>query len=557
MTEFSEDEVDEHLRELHIKEGEDLARMLAEKYGIPYLNLDTISIDTDSLAVIPESIARDAGLAVIQIVGRNIKIGLRAPNHDSAQALLEDLKRKRYIPQLFLVSTHSLEKAWEKYKEVSTVKAVEEGVVELRATSDITKAARTIRSLADLTNTLSPLLEAKEDRKTSGTLEVLLQGALNLGTSDIHIEAEEKETRLRVRIDGVLEDVTFFSERIYLLLLSRIKLLSGIKLNIKNRAQDGRFTIRTDDIDIEVRTSTLPGPHGESIVMRLLNPKTIDIGLKDLGMQDPVRILVEEELKKPNGMILTTGPTGSGKTTTLYSFLREVNNTNINIITIEDPIEYHLTGVNQTQVNTEKGYDFNNGLRSILRQDPDIILVGEIRDRDTAEIAMHAALTGHLVFSTLHTNNAPGTIPRLIDLEVDPSIIAPAINIAMAQRLVRRLCEHCKEGYILEGEELASVKEMVRELPKPYTTPPLSGATIWRAKGCASCNNTGYTGRIGIFEVFRINDEIEHLILERPSEADVREAAEKQGMLTMQQDGILKMLAGITSISEVERVTGE
>ena len=267
--------------------------------------------------------------------------------------------------------------------------------------------------------------------------------------------------------------------------------------------------------------------------------------------------MIASELKKPNGMILTTGPTGSGKTTTLYAFVKELTSPRINIITIEDPIEYHIAGITQTQVDEGKGYDFSNGLRSILRQDPDVILVGEIRDKETAETAMHAALTGHLVFSTLHTNNAPGTIPRLIDLGVQPNIIAPAINIAMAQRLVRRLCMQCRNAYTPSKQEWEHITKELEALPAPYKKPDMRTMQLWRPAGCPACNNTGYKGRIGIFEMFRIDDLLERLILETPSEADVRTAAEKQGMLTMQQDGILKMFAGLTSWEEIERATGE
>ena len=355
-----------------------------------------------------------------------------------------------------------------------------------------------------------------------------------------------------MRLDGVLHDLGIISHELYKLLVSRIKLLSEVKLNIRDKAQDGRFTTRIEKTkeDVETRTSFLPGPHGESIAMRLLLPQTTEMKTENLGMQKDVLNLVEQELKKPNGMIITTGPTGSGKTTTLYAFLKKVASSEIKVITIEDPIEYHLPGVTQTQIKPNKGYDFANGLRSILRQDPDVILVGEIRDLETASTAMHAALTGHLVFSTLHTNNAAGTIPRLIDLGVKPNIISPAINIAVAQRLVRKLCEFCKKETSPSPEEEKTIKE---NLPGQTS----KKIKIYTANGCEKCNFTGYKGRTGIFEAFLVNDEIERLILKNPPEADIKEAAQHQGMVTIFQDGLLKVTKGITSFEELNRVVSE
>ena len=556
MPKFDEQKVEEKLHALHLEEEEQLALILSKKYNLPYLNLDTITIDASAVSLVPESGARGAELAVFQTVGKKIKVAIRNQNSDAAKGILEELKRNQYEPLVYMVSRHSLEKAWERYKEARKAKPFSKGIVTLIDDEMVSNAV--IGSLDQLREHLEPFIQSEEERHLSLSLELLLKGALLLDASDIHIEEEEQKTRLRLRLDGILHDVIFFSQKAYKLLLSRIKLLSGLKLNVRERAQDGRFTIRVKEGDIEVRTSTLPGPYGESIVMRILSPQTIALSMEDLGMQKHVFNMMTEELNKPNGLILTTGPTGSGKTTTLYAFLKRANSPGVNIITIEDPIEYHLAGINQTQVDTERGYDFSNGLRSILRQDPDIILVGEIRDRETAEIGMHAALTGHLVFSTLHTNNAPGTIPRLIDLGVQPNIIAPAINIAMAQRLVRRLCSVCKEEYKLSGDELKQIEHAVADLPSVYKKPPqISENPVWRAKGCGACNNTGYKGRVGVFEVFSINDEIERMILELPSEASVRQAAKQQGMLTMQQDGALKTLAGITSWYEVVRVTGE
>ncbi|OGZ45087.1 MAG: hypothetical protein A3J54_04395 [Candidatus Ryanbacteria bacterium RIFCSPHIGHO2_02_FULL_45_13b] len=549
--------VEEHLRSLHLQEEEDLARVLSEKYHLPYLNLSAVGIDTSALLLIPEAEAREAELVVFHKVGKKIQVAIRNPNSQPAKHILEGLKEKHYVSKVFMVSRHSLEQAWETYKEAHSAQPLPNGIVVIdeRVLPDNIK---TLRTIDQFRNILEPFVVSEEERHMSLMLEVLLEAALILEVSDIHIKPEEETTRLRVRIDGVLHDVLFFSTRIYNLILSRIKLLSGIKLNIKQESQDGRFTInRKGEEDIEVRTSTLPGSYGESVVIRVLDPKLIALSLENLGMQQPVLALIQAELNKPNGMILTTGPTGAGKTTTLYAFIKHINSPDINIISIEDPIEYHLKEMNQTQVDEERGYTFSNGLRSIVRQDPDVILVGEIRDLETAEIAMHAALTGHLVFSTLHTNNAPGTIPRLIDLGVRPNIIAPAINLTMAQRLVRRLCGVCRETYTPGDIELRYMREVLEDLPQPYIKPNPETQPLWRARGCDACGGIGYKGRISIFEVFLINDEIEHLILQTPSESDIRDSAKRQGMLTMQQDGILKSFAGITAIDEVMRVTGE
>lgn len=557
MTRPNNETVEEHLQSLHLEEEESLARTLSQKYNLPYLKLDAISVETRAILLVSEPEAREAELVVFQTVGKKIKVAIRNPNSQIAEHILEELKRKHYLPEVFMVSHHSLEQAWGKYKEASNAQPMTTGMVVLDE-QILPPETKTLRTIQQLQKILEPLTATEEERRMSLMLEVLLEAALILDGSDIHIKPEEETTRLRIRIDGVLHDVLFFSTRIYNLVLSRIKLLSGIKLNIKKESQDGRFTIRRKgEVDVEARTSTLPGAYGESVVLRILDPKLISLSLEELGMQRPVLELIKAELNKPNGMILTTGPTGAGKTTTLYAFVKHINTPDINIVTIEDPIEYHLKEINQTQVDEERGYTFSNGLRSIVRQDPDVILVGEIRDLETAEISMHASLTGHLVFSTLHTNNAPGTIPRLLDLGVRPNIIAPAINLTMAQRLVRLLCTVCREVYTPGNTEIQYMREVLEDLPPPYIKPNLQKQTLWRARGCDACGGIGYKGRISIFEVFLIDDEIERLILQTPSESDIRDAAKRQGMLTMQQDGILKTFAGITALDEIIRVTGE
>lgn len=393
---------------------------------------------------------------------------------------------------------------------------------------------------------------------TTSFLDVILFGAISLDASDIHIEPQKDDSRLRIRLDGVLQDIIFFEQDIYHHLISRLKLLSKLKLNITDKPQDGRFTIEIGEALIEIRTSSLPAEYGESIVMRILNPKNL-IGIDDLGLRKDLYKIFEKEIKKPNGMIIVTGPTGSGKTTTLYAFLRKIQNPEIKIITIEDPIEYHLQGISQTQVAPEKGYNFSDGLKSIVRQDPDVILVGEIRDLETAKIALQAALTGHLVLSTLHTNDAAGTIPRLVDLGADTSSVAPALKMAVAQRLLRKTCKKCSTLSKPTAKELSEIKKGLKRLPDDIKLPDLNKIEIRRVKekGCDFCNFTGYKGRQGLFEAFLIDAEMEKFILTNPPVSSVRELAIKKGMVTMYQSGLIDVVLGNTTLEEVLRVVEE
>ncbi|TSC95026.1 MAG: hypothetical protein CEN87_38 [Parcubacteria group bacterium Licking1014_1] len=393
------------------------------------------------------------------------------------------------------------------------------------------------------------------NQNTTGLLDIILSGAIALDASDIHIEPQEEEARLRIRLDGVLQDIIFFNQKIYSSLTSRLKLLSRIKLNVTDKPQDGRFSIEMTDSLIEIRASVLPAEYGESIVMRILNPKNL-IGIDELGLRKDLYKIFEEEIQKPNGMIIVTGPTGSGKTTTLYAFLKKIQNPEIKIITIEDPIEYHLKGISQTQVAPEKGYDFSDGLRSIVRQDPDVILVGEIRDLETAKISLQAALTGHLVLSTLHTNDAAGTIPRLVDLGAEPSSIAPALKMAVAQRLVRKVCKKCSVLSKPTAEELSEIKKGLKSLPLSIEIKNLNKIEIPRIKkeGCELCSFTGYKGRRGLFEVFLVDPEIEKFILTNPPVSSIKELAIKKGMITMYQAGLIDVVSGYTTLEEVKRV---
>jgi type IV pilus assembly protein PilB len=543
------------LEELRKKEAEDLTKILSIKYRIPYLNLITTPINLEALKILPKNKAEKGQLAVFQKTGKILKIALRNPNLNASKIVLKDLQNKGFKLNLFLVSEKSLQKALDAYQNIPKTIKTSPGIIDI-SSEKIRHFSKIINNLENIKEELSKISSLKERRKTTEILEIIIAGALVIEASDIHIEPQEKKIDIRFRLDGVLQNIISVSKPLYQLLLSRIKLISGLKLNIREKAQNGRFSIHTDLGEVEVRSSSLPGPYGESIVLRLLHPKTISMKLEDLGMHPETLKIILKEIKKPNGMILTTGPTGSGKTTTLYAFLKKIYSSETKIITIEDPIEYHLPGITQTQVNRSQKYTFANSLKSILRQDPDIIMVGEIRDGETAEAAVHAALTGHLVFSTLHTKNAAGTILRLIDLSINPNLIAPAINLAIAQRLVRRLCPKSKIKDKPTPEEAEIIKKTIQTLPKNIKNKNLKPLNVWRAKPCPLCNNTGYKGRIGVFEALLMNKDMELAILKNPSEANIQKIAARQGILNIQQDGILKIIKGITSFEEVERVVG-
>ena len=551
MVLLNDEKEEKELSEIHEREEEELIQALAEKHQIPYINLVLIPVENDALRLVGETEARAGKLAPFAINGKKVDVAIFTPNVQATQDALKKLKDNGYEVELHMASTKSLQKAWKHYSEISHAIETEAGTVNLTSTG-VQETAKTIKHLGDVTPQVNEVVSSKQQNRISRLVEVILGAAIALDASDIHVEPEETYITLRFRLDGILQEVTRFDRATYTLINSRIKLLSSLKLNVKAEAQDGRFSINLGEYDIEVRTSLLPGAYGESIVLRLLDPKSISVPLESLGMHPVLLSAVEKEISKPNGMLLTTGPTGSGKTTTLYAFLRKIHTPGVKIITIEDPIEYHLAGIVQTQVEKEKHYTFANGLRAALRQDPDCIMVGEIRDEETAEIAINASLTGHLVFSTLHTNNAAGTFPRLIDLGVNPKVITSAITLAMAQRLVRKLCEKCKAEAPIPAEAHARIAAALKTLP-----PGIAAAQTekwWTAKGCDACNQTGYKGRTGIYEAIRADAAIEKIVRENPSEREIEEASRPQGIPNMVQDGILKVLAGVTSLEELERV---
>ncbi|OGM90266.1 hypothetical protein A3J77_00205 [Candidatus Wolfebacteria bacterium RBG_13_41_7] len=531
------------------------AKRRAEKTKFSYADLSTTSINIEALSLIPEEDAKKAKLAAIEFKEKKIALAVFDSENAETKKIIEKLKSEGYSLSIFTVSLSGLNHVWSFYKFVfkkpenitGRVRIEEKKLVELKDS---------LISLKSINGAIAEL--NKKAGYTGEILEAVLAGALSMGASDIHFEPSERTAKIRLRMDGLLYDIfNNLKPKTHGSIVSRIKLLSRLKINVDDQAQDGRFTISLSNKEIEIRTSINPSEFGETVVLRILDPDSIHMGLPQLGFRKDDLKIVEKELSKPNGMILNTGPTGSGKTTTLYAFLQHTQKPESKIITIEDPIEYHLEGIEQTQVEPGSGYTFSNGLRSLLRQDPDMILIGEIRDLETAEIAIHASLTGHLVFSTLHTNDASGAIPRMIDLGVKTSVLAPAMNLVIAQRLIRKLCENCKVEKKIDAELESKIKNFIEKLParvdKDFYKPSIK---IFETKGCEKCNNLGYKGRVGVFELLLVDGEMELLIGKDPTEIGVKELAAKKGMVIMQQDGILKAISGITTFDEVEKVTG-
>lgn len=552
-----EEKRSEYLSGLGRLEEEKITKARAATLNLPYINLDVAPIDIDSLVYIPLQRAVAAKMAIIQKLGDKFYIAVYDPDNAELKNFLTELKNQKKIYSILLASFSSLKKAWKLYELYHAPLYTVEGVF-LIDQKTWEQGEEKISTLKILSETLK-----EESKNVNDFLTHMFLGAMVSQTTDIHLEPYENGVTVRFRIDGVLQDVVSFPLEHHHYIVSRIKILSNLKLNIQNINQDGRFTLRVEKSksekkDINVRVSILPGALGEAIVMRLLGVSVPKYDLKAMGMHQSQVELLEKEISKPNGMILTTGPTGSGKTTTIYACLEFVKNPEIKIITIEDPIEYQIEGVSQTQVNNEEGYTFEKGLAAIVRQDPDVIMVGEIRSSDAANMAINAALTGHLVFSTLHTNDAAGAIPRLRNLMVEKSLIPPALSLVIAQRLVRNLCNHCKEKYILSSEMKEAIEQALSLIsPKSKITPPTEVEVAYKPKGCEKCFGTGYKGRTGIFEMFAVDDVIEKLILADATSYDLRKTAIEQGMITMLQHGLLKVLEGQTSLEEVQRVAGD
>lgn len=543
----------EKLARLREESMEREAQRIAQKTGHRYADLRTQGVSIEAIALLSKEEAESSGAVAVMRHIQTISVAVLNPERAETKKTLEKLAQEGYRADVIVVSAASFSYLLSFYQYVEKpqekitggIHIVPERIKELRAS---------LVSFPKIQDAIKPY--NSPDALTGELLEVILSGALASRASDVHFEAVEKGAKIRYRIDGLLYDVfDGILSRVYEHILSRIKLVSGLKINVHDEAQDGRFSIALPEKEIEVRVAIAPSEFGEVIVMRLLDPISL-LSLSDLGLRKDDLEIVETELKRPNGLILNTGPTGSGKTTTLYAFLKHTQTPEIKIITIEDPIEYKIPGIDQTQVDEEAGYTFVNGLRSLMRQDPDVILVGEIRDKETAEIGIQAALTGHLVFSTVHANSAAGAMPRLVDLGVRVSSIGPALNLIIAQRLVRRLCEKCKNALPADADMQKKIDRFLARLPKRVGRSDFQNIALFKPAGCEACNNLGYKGRVAIYELLLVGPEMEELITQEASEVKISEFAKQQGMVTMQEDGILKTIAGVTTFEEVESVTG-
>jgi len=553
------------LTEIELKEKEKRVQIQADTIGVPYINLEKFPISQEALKIIEPEQADALQTICFLYTGEEMRLGSLNPNNPQVVNLSKELAQKYHVRiKIYLLSENSFDAAFSIYKKIPQIIQVEGVAI---SSDDIDKYDKKVNNFADLNNLIQ-----KTD--LTETINIVIAAALKFGASDIHIEAEESFVKIRIRVDGILHDVAELKKDAWPKINSRIKLLAGLKLNIGNKPQDGRFTIHLSKEKIDVRVSSIPSAYGESIVMRLLKASAVGLEFESLGLKGNSFNILSEEMKKPNGMIITTGPTGSGKTTTLYAILNKLNSPDTKIITLEDPIEYKLQGIVQSQVdNTEANqeedvmtgeikkkatYTFARGLRAILRQDPDIVMVGEIRDLETAETAINAALTGHLMLSTIHTNSAAGTIPRLLAMGVKPFLLAPSLNAVIGQRLVRKLCQSCKvEDTEIDNNTMTIILNALNEIsPKSGHKPDLNDLKFYTAKGCDKCQGIGYKGRVGIYEVMLMSPQIEKLILaDKASEYEIEKTAVADGMLTMLQDGLLKALNGVTSLDEIfERV---
>ena len=541
-----------------------LTQLYADYTGLKFIELDPRDITAEALGTIPERIARQYQAIVFQ-VDADGTVHLAMDDPDDVQAISFIEKEVGPKTEIYIATSTNISDCLDAYRgDVNE---------ELKEVIDIQREDTTDQAVSES--------DVAEDSPIAQTVNLLLEYAIRLHASDIHIEPREEYLQVRYRIDGVLKEVNRLPKNVMSALVSRIKILSNLKIDERRVPQDGRFKIKVSSKQYALRVSTLPISDGEKVVMRILDESNKAITLKQLGYLGSSLRTINEAIIQPNGMVLVTGPTGSGKSTSLFSILTKLNTPDVNISTIEDPVEYKIPGVNQTQTNVKAGMTFASGLRALLRQDPNIIMVGEIRDGETANLGVQAALTGHLVFSTLHTNNAATTLPRLLDMGIEPFLISSTVKAVVGQRLVRRLCVNCRQAYQPDEQEVSNFKSLFGvnggqsfadihkleleaiEQEVGGDLPPASNeqtiTQLFRASpdGCNECNSTGFKGRIGIYEVLGISDEIKRLIVANATSDDIQNMAIKEGMNTMQNDGLIKALRGDTTTEEVLRVTRE
>ncbi len=528
--------------ELDRKFEEEETQRKASLQNIAFINLYGFPVDAQALNLIPKDTAQSLQVVVFYKEGRNLKLGV-TESPEKINSLLEKLKTQGYFVEPYLISLSSFKHMFEGYEKVISTKHKSEDIK--------------LKSADFKLNSLKELAAKFFSASATEIIEQILGAALHLDASDVHLEPEGNDVKVRFRIDGVLQDTAVLKLDLHHQIVSRIKILSKLKLNVTTTPQDGSFGFTYDAAPIDIRVSVIPSAFGESIVMRILRQDKGSLKFDDLGISGMALERLDLAMNKPNGMILTTGPTGSGKTTTLYAILNKLNEVGVKIITLEDPVEYKIQGITQTPIDARAGMTFASGLRAVLRQDPDIVMIGEMRDLETAETACQAALTGHIVLSTLHTNDAPAAIPRLLDMGIKPFVLAPAINAIIGQRLVRKICEACKQEYKLPPNLQSRVEMILKSIPKASKTVVPKDLKFYHSPGCEQCKGLGYKGRVGVYEVFTIDDEIEKLITKGATTTEIKQQAVSDGMITMAQDGILKALSGVTDVEEVFRVTEE
>ena len=532
----------------------DLKKLYSYILGIPFVSLEKEMIANDILHIIPEPIAKKYGIVAFEKEGNNLKVAMKNPEDLQTIDFIRKKTGLKIVP--CLTSEDNIKIILKQYEK--SLKAEFGDIISKDSANVSTEDGE------------DDLEKIAQDLPIVRIVDTLIKHAILQSASDIHIEPAEKEVRVRYRIDGILHDAMTLPKQVAGGLIARIKVLSNLKLDEHRLPQDGRFKIEKEGYKISFRVSILPVFEGEKIVMRLLDETSKGLTLEKMGLTGESLEKVHQNIKRPNGMILVTGPTGSGKTTTLYTMMDILNTAEVNISTVEDPVEYRMPRVNQTQINPKIGMTFAAALRSLLRQDPDIIMVGEIRDGETMQIAIEAAMTGHLVLSTLHTNSAAGTLPRLLDMGAEAFLVASTVNVVIAQRLVRKLCNDCKVAYKLEEKEVKNLQESfeMTEIMEIFKKEPqlkgiVNAKSTWknidffRPKGCEQCSNEGYRGRQGIYEVLAMNEEIGKLITANASADEIENKARQEGMQKMYEDGFIKAALGMTSIEEILRVTKE
>lgn len=522
----------------------------AQSMGVSYLSDEPKIINKRDLNIIPEDSAIKYQMAVFEKNSNRVKVAMVNPQNIEALNVLRFIAEKDGLRmEMYLISPENFQDILDQYH--TDEKVVEEALQSIGSDEVDASSGGKDKKADD---------EIFHDAPIAKLVHVIVKHAVEGRASDVHIEPVDNDYRVRFRVDGILHSSLVFPKTVGRAVVSRIKILSNLKIDEKRKPQDGRFQIIEDGKAIDFRVSTLPVLEGEKVVLRILDKENKVVDLESIGLIGESHDILSRRIKDPFGVILITGPTGSGKSTTLYAFLQILNQIESNIITLEDPVEYFIPGVNQSQIKPEIGFSFASGLRSILRQDPNIIMVGEIRDTETAELVIHAALTGHLVFSTVHTNDSIGTIPRLIDMGAESFLLASSLRAVAAQRLVRKICENCRVEMEIPQAEVEKIKKEFSNIPKKeiqrYGVESVENVKFYQGKGCEECGGMGYKGRIAIFEALDVDKKLQEIISEKENcEINIRKYAKEKGMINMRQDGILKVIRGITTLSEVERVT--